>query len=122
MSMLALCSGCVNTAIGPDPRANVGTYSYVTRNLESLYSVPLQDLWPAALAAVRNLKLTLEENYLDALGGKVLARRADGTRVKIWLDPVGARSTTSVYVRVGFWGNKDLSERVHQEIRRELGF
>lgn len=118
--MLALCGGCVNTAIGPDPRANVGTYSYVTRNLESLYSATLQDMWPATLAAVRNLKLTLEENYLDALGGKVLARRADGTRVKIWLDPVGTR-TTSVYVRIGFWGDKDLSERVHQEIRHELG-
>ncbi len=120
ISLLALCNGCVNTAIGPDPRANVGTYSYVTRHLESLYSVPLQDLWPATLAALRNLKLTLEENHLDALGGKVLARRADGTRVKIWLDPVGAR-TTSVHVRIGFWGSKDLSELVHQEIRRELG-
>ena len=119
LSLAVLASGCVPTAVGVGAGAGVGTYAYVTGELRATYSVPLEELWPPTLKALQNLKLTIESKQMDALGGTILARRADGTRVKVRLKPVGKRSTL-VGVRVGTFGSRKKSQLIHTAIQEQL--
>ncbi len=120
MSLLASVSGCVTTAVGGGPNVTAGTYSYLTRELEVIYGIPLADVWPRALAAVESLQLHIDHQTIDGLGGEIQARRADGTRVRVYLKPSGDHST-SVSVRVGDLGDREMSERVQRTLRQQVG-
>ena len=120
MSLLASLNGCVTTAVGGGPNAAAGTYNYFSRNLEVLYGIPMADVWPRVLAAVESLQLHIDRQRIDGLGGEIQARRPDGTKVYVCLEPVGDHST-SVSVRVGFWGDREMSERVQRTIRQQVG-
>jgi hypothetical protein len=120
MSLLASINGCVTTAVGGGPNAAAGTYSYLSRHLEVIYGIPLADVWPRALAAVESLQLHIDRQHIDGLGGDIQARRPDGTKVRVCLKPIGDHST-SVKVRVGTLGNREMSERVQRTIRQQIG-
>jgi len=120
MSLLASVSGCVTTAVGGGPNVTAGTYSYLTRELEVIYGIPMADVWPRALAAVESLQLHIDVQRIDGLGGEIQTRRADGTKVQVYLKPSGNHST-SVSVRVGFLGDREMSERVQRTIREQVG-
>jgi len=120
LSMLVSLSGCVTTAVGGGPSVTAGTYSYLTRELEVIYGIPLADVWPRALATVESLQLYIDRQHIDGLGGDIEARRADGTKVRVLLKPSGEHST-SVSVRVGELGDRAHSERVQRTLRKQLG-
>jgi len=120
MSLLASVSGCATTAVGGGPNVTAGTYYYLSRNLEVIYGVPLADAWPRVLAAVEGLQLHIDRQRIDGLGGEIQARRPDGTQVQVDLKPSGDHST-SISVRVGFWGDREMSERVQRNIRQQIG-
>jgi len=120
ISLLASVSGCVTTAVGGGANVTAGTYSYFTRELEVIYGIPLADVWPRALAAVESLQLHIDVQRIDGLGGEIQARRPDGTKVQVYLKPTGDHST-SVSVRIGFWGDREMSERVQRNIRQQVG-
>ncbi len=114
------CSGCVAAALVTGAGAGAGTYSYIKGELQTTYSEPIQKIWPKTLAAIESLKLTVDTKQMDALGGTIEAHRVDGTAVKLRLTPAGDQSTT-IAVRVGTFGNKKQSERIHSAIRKQLG-
>lgn len=120
MSLLASINGCVTTAVGGGPNAAAGTYSYLSRTLEVIYGIPLADVWPRALAAIESLQLHIDRQRIDGLGGEIQARRPDGTTVHVDLKPIGDHST-SVMVRVGTFGDREMSERVQRTIRQQVG-
>ena len=120
LSLCASLGGCYTTTVGGGPSVTAGTYSYITRDLEVIYGVPLADVWPRALAAVESLQLHIDRQHSDGLGVDIAARRADGTRVWVQLKPKGEYST-SVSVRVGDLGDREQSERVQRTLRKQLG-
>jgi len=120
LGLLMLCSGCVAAALVAGAGAGAGTYSYIKGELQITYNEPIQKVWPKALAAVKTLNLSVRSKEMDALGGTIDARRVDGTAVKVQLEPAGDKST-KVAVRVGTFGNKEQSERIHSAIRKQLG-
>ena len=120
MSLLVSISGCVTTGVGGGPNVTAGTYYYFTRELEVIYGIPLADVWPRALAAIESLQLHIDVQRIDGLGGEIQARRPDGTNVQVDLKPTGDHST-SISVRVGFWGDREMSERVQRAIRQQIG-
>lgn len=120
LSLWVSLGGCVTMPVGGGTSAVAGNYSYITRGLEVIYGIPLADVWPRALAAVESLQLHIDRQHIDGLGGDIQARRADGTRVWVWLKPYGEYST-SVRVRIGHMGDRADSERVHRAIRQQLG-
>jgi hypothetical protein len=119
ISVLALCSGCVAAAVA-GAGAGAGAYAYVQGELQATYSVPIEQVWPKTLAAMHELKLTVDRQLIDHLGGEIDARRVDGTVVKVRLKSAGEHSTT-VGVRVGTLGNRDHAERIHDIIKKQLG-
>ena len=120
MSLLVSVSGCATTGVGGGPNVTAGTYYYFTRELEVIYGVPLADVWPRALAAVEGLQLHIDRQRVNGLGGEIQARRPEGTNVQVDLKPTGDHST-SISVRVGFWGDREMSERVQRAIRQQIG-
>ncbi|MGE3536550.1 MAG: DUF3568 family protein [Candidatus Tectimicrobiota bacterium] len=120
LALLLGSSGCYTTTIGGGTSFTAGTYSYITRELEVIYGIPMADVWPRALSAVESLQLHIDRQYLDGLGGDIEARRADGTPVYVSLKPSGSHST-SIRVRVGTFGDRIQSERIQRTIRQQLG-
>ncbi|MGQ4807373.1 hypothetical protein NKDENANG_00721 [Candidatus Entotheonellaceae bacterium PAL068K] len=118
LSLLVLCGGCVAAAVGVG--AGAGTYSYIKGELQAIYSTQIERLWPLTLTAMQDLKLTVDSKQMDALGGTIEARRADGTPVKVHLKPTGKHSTR-IGVRVGIiFGSRKKSERIHNAIKKRL--
>ena len=120
LSLCASLGGCYTTTVGGGPSVMAGTYSYITRDLEVLYGIPLADVWPRALAAVESLQLHIDRQHIDGLGGDIAARRANGTPVRVQLKPQGEYST-SISVRVGDLGDRESSERIQRTISKQLG-
>ena len=117
IGLLVLIAGC--TTVHPRGPAGFGTYSYVSGTLTWTYPVALHTAWEATLQALRALQLRIKSQTIDGLGGNIEAVRADATRVHIRVKPVNER-TTRVQVRVGTFGNREYSERIHTAIRSQL--
>lgn len=120
IGLLAGSGGCVPVALGVGAGAAVGTYSYIKGELQATYNVAIERLWPHTLAAMRDLRLPIDSERMDALGGIIEARRGDGTPVKVRLKPQ-AENATLVGVRVGTFGSREKSEIIHNAIRERLG-
>lgn len=117
-----LVGGCVtaNIGAGSGNGAGAGSYSYITGEMQATYSMPIEELWSHTVTAMEGLRLYIDSKYMDSLGARIDARRADGTPVKVQLKPAGERSTT-VDVRVGTFGSREKSERIHTAIQKQLG-
>lgn len=111
-------AGCAAVLVGAG--AGGATYAYVTGQLEQGYSASLDRTYAATLTALKRLEITVIERNKDQLGATIQARRADDTKVKVKLEAEG-RDHTRVAIRVGIFGDKDVSIRINEEIRRALG-
>lgn len=116
-----LCSGgCVWLAVGAaGAGVGYGTYAFIRGQLEVAYPNEFQQTWSAALDALESLEIRKKSAAKDAFGGKIEAARADGTSVKIAVTPITSAST-SVKIRVGFFGDQAISEMIAEEIERKL--
>ena len=114
---LLLVSGCAT--VHPTDSAGSGTYSYVSGWLSWTYPTDLQTTWSATQQALEKLQLRIHTKTLDGLGGRIKATRADQTKVAVRLKPVNAR-TTDVSIHIGTFGDRQVSEDLHQAIQAEL--
>ena len=114
---ILVATGC--TTVHPPGVAGTGTYSYVSGNLAWIYPADMERTWDATLRALEGLDLRIQEKNLDGLGGRIVARRADETKIRIRLKPETTRTTT-VLVKIGTFGSQEQSENVHKAIRAQL--
>jgi len=109
-ALLASCRG------GPD-REKENTADTVERT----YARPAEETWGAVLSAARELRLNVESDHHDALGGDLMARRGnkDRDRVHIRVRSVERRSTlVSVTLDPG---DRNLAEIIHRRVGERLG-
>lgn len=116
MICAALIASCT---VHPREPVGTGTFSYVTGRLAWTYPVDLQTAWSATLRALDKLSIQIQDKAIDGLGGKIQAQRADRTKVSIQLEPVSTRAAR-ISIKIGDLGNREQSEKIHDEIRREL--
>ncbi len=119
LAVLVIFGGCVPATIGSGDGAGVGAFSYITRDVKATYHVTMDTAWPATLRAMEQLNLSVESENIDALGGALAVKRADGTDVTIHLKPLD-ESSTRISVRVGWVGSKTKSVLIHDAIRNAL--
>ena len=116
----ALCScGCWFAVAAVGAGVGAGTYRFIRGQLEVAYPCEYQETWSATLAALESLEMRKKSANKDAFGGTIEAARADGTGIKIVVTPITSAST-SVKIRVGFFGNRAMSEMIADEIGRKL--
>jgi uncharacterized lipoprotein len=122
IALVFLCSilmlqGCV-AVIGAG--AGAGTVAYVRGELQTTYAASFNRTWEASLAALKDLGITVYNTEKDATEGNIEATKADGTKVKINLKPAGV-DTTSVKIRVGIFGDEEVSRTISNQISKRLG-
>ena len=74
----------------------------------------------AAKAAVDELKLILISSESTEMDGKIVARTAQDRRVDITIEKE-AEDVSRVHVRVGFFGDEDVSMTILEGIAEKLG-
>jgi hypothetical protein len=100
--------------------AGVGTYAYLDRESEQKYPVGFDAAWDAASKALEQLQFTKENSKRDGIDGVLQVRRAGGTKVTLTFKLLSEK-VTSIRIGVGTFGNHDISERIHERIKENLG-
>lgn len=111
------CCGVVGEAAG----SAAGAYAYVMGELQRTYPKEYDQVWQATKKALQELEFPLESETRDAISGNIRARRADGTLVSIHIKR-NPSETVTIGIRVGTFGDRDVSEIIHQRIAKNLGF
>lgn len=98
----------------------VGTYKFIEGKLERQYPLEHQKAWDATNTALANLQISVSGSLNEGIKGEIEAVRKDGTRVQISLKDMGQK-VTSIGIRVGTFGDRSESERIHNEIASAAG-
>ncbi len=117
LAISLLLTGCLAIAAGVGGGV---TYSYAKGQLEQDYGVSLDEAYNASIIALEHLELVLIDRDKDQLGATIEARRTDDTKITVKLTSRGAENT-HISIRVGTFGDQDVSRRIDDEIRRALG-
>ncbi len=107
-------------AVGAGAGAGAATVAYVKGELRTTYAASLNRTWEATLSALKDLPINVYSSKKDATEGDIEATKADGTKVKINLEPAGP-DTTSVRIRVGMFGDEEASRVINRQIASKLG-
>ena len=118
--MSFMLQGCLLLAVGAGAGAGAATVAYVKGELRTTYAASLNRTWEATLSALKDLQINVRSSKKDATQGDIEATKADGTKVKINLEPAGP-DTTSVRIRVGMFGDEEASRVINRQIASKLG-
>ena len=116
-SVLVL-QGCVALVVGAG--AGAATVAYIGGELQTTQQAAFNRTWEASQGAMKDLEFKVNSSHKDATGGIIEAEKADGTKIKLKLKPEGT-DTTSVKIRVGVFGDEDVSKLINRQISKRLG-
>ena len=117
---LPLLAGCVAVAAGGAAAAGAATgVAYYEGDLRTNLGTPTADVNDAVLAAADDLGLGLVRAKGDAFSGTFRYRDARGTTIRMSTRSLGSR-TTRLQIRVGIFGNENLSLQILEAIRKRL--
>jgi len=109
-----LLNGCAALLLGG--AAGAGTIAYIRGELKSTETMSLNQAWTISEHAVRELGYTVTYREKDAVNAKLVSRDANDKRIEINLSRV-SEETTEVKIRVGVFGNENLSRLVLDKMR-----
>lgn len=116
------CSGCaflVGTAVGGG--AGIGATKYMKGEMEGSYAASMATTWVACQNALKEVGIEINGSLKEKPTHWMLQGRAEGgDRVKVILDAL-SNKVTKVSIRVGIFGDRQLSTRIHDAISRRLG-
>ncbi len=115
-TLAAFCSGCI-LLLGA-AGGTAGTM-YVLGKLKEELNYEVPTVHKAAVAGLKDLKLTLSENRADKLSAHIKSEFADGTDVWIDLESI-EDSRTLVAIRVGYTGDELRSRKILDAIKQHL--
>ncbi len=110
-------SGCVALFAGA-AAGGAGVIWYKGK-LEETIRASVPRVHQAVKAGLRDLEISITEDRFDKLSSEVKAVLADGK--KVWIDAEStSSSTTKLTIRVGYLGDKMLSLRILNAIKKHL--
>lgn len=116
-----LLTGCIGAAIlgglAAGTVAGAGAIAYSKGELRAMESITLDQGWNAARQAMKDLELNAVDKGKDRLQAKLSGRTAGGKEITVKLKSKGAR-LTEVRIRVGTFGEEDLSRRILEAMRK----
>ena len=99
--------------------ASEDAVAWVRDALQTNLDAPLARTVEAAGDALKELKFTAVTAKSDAFSGEVSARTAKDDRVSVRLTALNA-TQTRVDIRVGTFGDKVVSQRILEELQKNL--
>ena len=116
--VLVLVSGCSRRMFIAGAAATgigVRTYAYVKGNLQRTYEAPMDKVWDATQATLKEFSLTVESQRRDGFTGVIDGKMADDRSFQINVERKGP-NTTEVGIRVGVFGDRGRAEVMHGHI------
>ena len=114
--MVVVMSGCVAVVAGG---VGAGTVAYVRGDLQTKMDASHGAVYNASLEAVDSLGFALVDHQQDSVSGEITSRTAQDRRVRIRTEEETAE-TTSLSIRIGTFGDEELSRRILREIEGNL--
>jgi len=118
MSVAVVLSGCAVLG-GAVVAAGVGTYYWAKGELTRVYAANYDSTWQAVLDTGKELDLRLDRYTRDKLGGEIAFIRGDGEEVVVRVRSL-KEDLTEIGVRIGTFGDRVASERIHYTVYRTL--
>ena len=115
VGMAVFIQGCVIAAVG----AGAGTVAYVRGDLQTVESKSLDDVYEAAEKAIKELRLNVTKKTKDAMSATIVARDAQDKKITIKLSAT-TEETTKLSIRIGVFGSETKSQRIYEEIKKNL--
>lgn len=109
-------SGCLVAAAGA---AGAGTVAYLRGELSSTLDAPYENVVRAVNRGIQQLEFAKISENKDALTAIHISRTADDKKIEVKVSKVTDR-TTRVQIRVGVFGNEQLSLTVLDRIKEHL--
>jgi hypothetical protein len=113
----AMAAGC--GAIIAGAAAGAGAVAYIRGELEATEAAPIGQVFDATKAVVDELQFKVLSADADAYEGKVHAETARGKEIGITLERE-SDAVTTIRIRVGVFGDENLSRLIHERIRARL--
>lgn len=113
---MLLSSGCLLLAAGA---AGAGTVAYVRGELAASLGNELGAVVKATGRSIEQLKFAKIAESADALSARFTARTAQDKKIEIVLTKVG-ENLTKVEIRVGVFGDEDVSMTILGKIKANL--
>lgn len=110
-------NGCSSVTVGGANGA--GTYTYSGGNMRGNENAVLDRVWSATQAAMKDLEFTVISQQKDALQARLIARTALDKKIEINLTKI-SENLTEVKIRVGSFGDQNLSYTIIQGIEKRL--
>lgn len=114
---LAGCGALVVFGVGT--AAGVAGYKWYEGALTVIYEAPYIKAWDATLKALEDMELQIQSQKHDLTKGTIKAKLDDDRSLSVSLAYKSAQQT-EVVIRVGFFGDKDASDVIQENIRKEL--
>ncbi len=125
LACLALANaGCLVVAAGA-AGAGAATYFYVKGRLCQEHAASFKDSWYAVLKTLEEMQLPVESQANDGATGTITSHTRDGSAISVDLStqvgPTAQDPTlTRICVRVGTFGDKEVSEQLLAKIAGHL--
>jgi uncharacterized protein YceK len=117
VTTLAFLTGCAAVVVGG--AAGAGTYAYIKGELKTTESATLDRAWSATQGAIKDLQFSTTSQAKDALQARLVARTAMDKKIEVQLTKV-SDSLTEIRIRVGTFGDEDLSRTILHQIQKRL--
>lgn len=114
-----VASGCAASFLATGAGLGAGTYAWIQGELKRTYPATYDAVWNASSDALQSLEMPVVSQQRDALKGTIMAKRVDGSDVRVNVKYLTDK-TTQVSVRIGLFGDRADSSRVHETIQARL--
>lgn len=116
---LALCNGCALLVVGGAAAAGAGAVAYTEGQLKDTEAASLDAVHTATLTALRDMQYAVVSDAKDVNNAKIIARTATDTKIEIQLAKQSP-SITEIRIRVGTFGDEQLSRQILAKIKAHL--
>ena len=116
VALAAVTSGCLLFVAGAAAGAGVGTYAYVSGELQASEAVKLDKAWDATQAAMKDMSYTVTAKEKGGLEASLTARGPGDQKVQIHLVKQ-SDTVTKIGIRVGTFGDETLSRQILDKIK-----
>jgi len=114
--IVMLLAACSHEGSSPSAKSDWGTG---LNTIERKYNKPASDTYDAAMSSLKSLELTVDKDRHDEMGGEIVARRGDKSKVTVNVTAVDKnKSRASVRVDPG---DSTLATLIHEKIADKLG-
>jgi hypothetical protein len=119
MLLAGALPGCLLVAAGAAGGAAAGGILFYQGELKTSEHATPPEIVAAAKTALENMYIAVVSSTSDELSGEVIGRTSTDERIRIVVQ-YQAEGISEVGIRVGTWGNEEVSRRILNEIEKGL--